>query len=1768
VQVSAIENTSGAAANGNTINISNNVISGCNQTINTTGTFYGILNSAPAKNIIITGNTFTNNFNSVTTGTTYLIYNAGQSKSLINLSFNNFSYALTSAHSGYLFGIYNSAGTASTIVNINNNLFSNYNCSVTSSSGKFHFLASSGTNSVISFNNNAWNSLTITTQGGLSLMLNTSNSQAGVSVKSNSIVSGFTIPGLAGDFLGYVSSGFSAAACNVTITGNNFSNINAAGYGNGSFMGITSNDISTAPYAHVKIYDNIISNIYYNGQGGVLGIYANYLGPGSSVSPSSIHNNTITNIDTWGTCTGLNINPNNSSVFRTTCYNNLISNMLAREDGGLIYGAYIQCQNSGLDFYSNKILNIVQSGTITSRAIGIEALNGKDVRIFNNIIGLILGSNATLNDADGNDASTGISIGDGPDFKIYFNTVYLTGISLGSSCINTTNTTTYTDIKNNIFVNLCTPSGTSSVYCMRRYNTMLSGYEPTSNNNLFYAGTPGPNNIILQMGNSNYTTLSTMKASLAGRELNSVTENPNFISILSSNANFLKPNTTTPTQIESGAAPIGSISADFYFTTRNLNFPDIGAIEGIYTSTGVDMNSPTIANQGFSSPPCNISSRTFTVNISDISGVATGSLAPRVYYKINNGSYVSTNGSLTAGTTTMGVWSFNLSFTASINDIISYYLVAQDNAASPNLVAYPSSGFLGINVNTIVTSPTTPLTYTIYNTLGGTYTVGALGTFTTLTAAANAYNVSCLSGPVTFVLSDALYSVLETFPITFLNNTDASITNSLLIKPATGVSASIKGMNNTGQFATIKFLDANYITFDGLNTSGSQLKVINTATFNFSNAGVWLASGGNGNKNISLSNITFSALSSDYSYGILATEDGSLIPLNQFSTFGGLDNDYIKIKNNTFLRQAYGIAIYGASVSISGGSDNWLIDNNRIGPTSPSINNIQYTGIQLSNVLQSAITNNTISNIYNNNDSPIGINTLLGVSNFTIEGNTIKSIKYTSTLAYSGVAICLNTGFNFSNITVSNNMICDLMGNASPIFTSGGLAGITVGLYNTTGGVNFYNNSIAINQATASPGYTDNCVSSAIYFSPLCDNIDLRNNILYSNVQLTTYTNSTSYAIYSDAPASAFNVMDYNSFIASGPQGVLGYLGGQLTSLGAIKNAFNQNNHSISMLPVFTASTNLHIDLTNAGNYFFNNLGSVVTAVTVDIDHQSRNLTSPDIGADEYSPVITCTNASGGSVISTSSVCAGTSLTLNASGVSGGVSTAYQWQVSPTSGGSYTNVSIGSNANTPAYSLGAYPPGVYYFILKTSCTSLSLAGISNEATVSVISPPNLIATASQSIVCSGNPVTMIASGASTYTWSDGYIGSLNTLTPTSSGIYNVTGVIAPCTAIQSADILVYFSTSPTVAVSSTSTSICVGNSVTISALGANSYSWSNGSLIPSITDTPLITTTYSVIGSSSGCTNQATKTIIVNALPLVAINGNTNVCLGNAVTLLGNGANTYTWSNASTSNNIIVSPLTNTTFSVIGKDANDCINTASTTMSILTLPLIMAQANTTIICTGDPVILNGSGGLSYSWSNGVLNNIAFNPTNSGIYTVIGIGSNSCQASANIFIMVNQLPNTNITTTASSICVGESVTLAASGALFYLWSTTSTSQSITVAPILTSFYTVIGTDINGCSKSFSYTIILNACTGLSQLTSNNKHITIYPSPNTGKFYVQNDFYIENNSVIEITNELGQLLYTSRMDSALFLVDITENANGIYFINIVSKENSVRKKIIKQ
>lgn len=164
---------------------------------------------------------------------------------------------------------------------------------------------------------------------------------------------------------------------------------------------------------------------------------------------------------------------------------------------------------------------------------------------------------------------------------------------------------------------------------------------------------------------------------------------------------------------------------------------------------------------------------------------------------------------------------------------------------------------------------------------------------------------------------------------------------------------------------------------------------------------------------------------------------------------------------------------------------------------------------------------------------------------------------------------------------------------------------------------------------------------------------------------------------------------------------------------------------------------------------------------------------------------------------------------------------------------------------------------IYYS--KPGCTSPRIPVVLN------ITPnPTVTASSSTLTVCSGNSATLTASGATTYTWSNGANAATTVVTPTANTTYFVTGDNGGCTATSNS-LSISVGTNPTVTAIANPSVLCTGSTGTINASGATSYTWSTGAISSGILVSPTVTTTYSVTGEDpSGCTSISMITLTVS----------------------------------------------------------------------------------------------------------------------------------------------------------------------------------------------------------------------------------------------------------------------------------------------------------------
>ena len=190
---------------------------------------------------------------------------------------------------------------------------------------------------------------------------------------------------------------------------------------------------------------------------------------------------------------------------------------------------------------------------------------------------------------------------------------------------------------------------------------------------------------------------------------------------------------------------------------------------------------------------------------------------------------------------------------------------------------------------------------------------------------------------------------------------------------------------------------------------------------------------------------------------------------------------------------------------------------------------------------------------------------------------------------------------------------------------------------------------------------------------------------------------------------------------------------------------------------------------------------------------------------------------------------------------------------------------------------------------------------------------HLIHAGPNQVICQGNSASLKVTGNASYKWSTGDTTASITVKPANTTMYLVTTTCACCKIIDSVKVTV--NPSPSVE-AGTSQNICLGSSATLTATGAATYKWSTGATTASVIVSPGNTTTYTVTGTTNGCSNTASVIVTVNSFPTATITptSSTTFCAGESVTLSSTTSTgyTYQWKN----NGIKIPGATNNTYTV------------------------------------------------------------------------------------------------------------------------------------------------------------------------------------------------------------------------------------------------------------
>lgn len=397
---------------------------------------------------------------------------------------------------------------------------------------------------------------------------------------------------------------------------------------------------------------------------------------------------------------------------------------------------------------------------------------------------------------------------------------------------------------------------------------------------------------------------------------------------------------------------------------------------------------------------------------------------------------------------------------------------------------------------------------------------------------------------------------------------------------------------------------------------------------------------------------------------------------------------------------------------------------------------------------------------------------------------------------------------------------------------------------------------------------------------------------------------------------------------------------------------------------------------------------------------------------------------------------------------------------------------------------------------------------SSEVKIYVKSLPKAVITPSGALTfCNGSNVYLNANTGSglKYDWRDGGNKQIwkdsSSYKAITSGFYKVLITNSGNCTDSTSSIKVTVNPNPIIDAGKDDKMCLGGKAVQLSAFTAitNTILWSpsfglNNTKIYNPNANPSSTTVYTVLATDvNNCSSSDTVKVTVNALPNANAGYDTVMCEGDIIRLHATGGFVYKWNHKTDlSSDFIDSPLafpkSTTIFRVRVTDKNNCSDSDEVRIVVYSKPKSRVIGDT--VCYGESAQLYASGGVFFNWSNSLeldFNNIATPKVKKSLiskkyYVIVG-DINNCKTIDSALVLVNQLPNINIQTKRTSICIGDSIILNGRGGVKYSWTPNSwlnkDNDSIIISrPTQNITYNVIGTNEENCTNTSNIEIKVN------------------------------------------------------------------------------------------
>lgn len=368
-----------------------------------------------------------------------------------------------------------------------------------------------------------------------------------------------------------------------------------------------------------------------------------------------------------------------------------------------------------------------------------------------------------------------------------------------------------------------------------------------------------------------------------------------------------------------------------------------------------------------------------------------------------------------------------------------------------------------------------------------------------------------------------------------------------------------------------------------------------------------------------------------------------------------------------------------------------------------------------------------------------------------------------------------------------------------------------------------------------------------------------------------------------------------------------------------------------------------------------------------------------------------------------------------------------------------------------------------------------------------------LAVGSDATICAGTAANLIASGATTYSWTSSPAGFTSTFSsPTDYPNVNTNYFLKGSNVCGSSYDTVKVITKPKPIIDAGGDQfVCPGNRATLAATSNSSdFSWTaNSNLSCTTCLNPIVANDgiyyFNATNTANGCT--AIDTVVVTTSTATADAGNSseNICLGDNIQLNGSGGFNYTWSPSTALSctlcpNPVAKPLVTTKYKLTVSNTGACSAVDSIMIIVNPVPLQSPKKDTSL-CLGQPIQLISTGGANYFWINGTglsctsCSSPWASPVDTTLYSVQIFNSFGCSVIDSINVNVKPVPSGSAGPN-QIVCPGNTAQLNASSAApsTFNW-TNSPDLSCTncLNPIVTTastknYYFNITNSVTGCT----------------------------------------------------------------------------------------------------